>query len=66
MSDKQDLIAIAIKIIIIIIESIAKQLGASTEDVKARVLAALAKPEGDATDKAAEDIEAAIKGASPK
>ena len=66
MSDKQDLIAIAIKIIIIIIESIAKQLGASTEEVKARVLAALAKPEGDATDKVAEDIEAAIKGASPK
>ena len=61
--EKNAILAAVLKMILMLVEWAAKQIGESTDDVKKRVKLALDKETG-ATDKVAADIEAAIKGAS--
>jgi len=61
--EKNAILAAVLKMILMLVEWAAKQIGESTDDVKIRVKIALEKDAG-ATDAVAADIEAAIKGAS--
>ena len=61
--EKNAILAAVLKMILMLVEWAAKQIGESTDDVKKRVKLALDKETG-ATDKVAADIEAAIKKAT--
>jgi len=63
VSDWTKILAVALPAINALIEWAASQIGESTDTVRARVLAELAKPEADGTDTEADAIDEAWPGA---